>query len=259
MALGEAVVGEGVQLPPDLLADLVVDAVGPHAREEPLLELRQPLVAAFRPDRLAEPVGLGGGEVRHVDGDLHELLLEERHAEGLGERLAQQRMRVGDRLGTVAAPDVRVDRAALDRAGPDEGHLHDQVVEAAGLQPGQRGHLGTRLHLEHADRVGRAEHLVDLGLLGQRGEIDLDALVQADEVDGVTEQRQHPEPEQVELHQPHRGAVVLVPLQDAAALLARPLHGAHLDDGPVTDHHPAGVDPEVAGEVLDLGGQFEHR
>ena len=37
----------------------------------------------------------------------------------------------------------------------------------------------------------------------------------------------------------------------------RPLHRAHLDHGAVAEHHAAGVDAEVAGEVLDLGRHGE--
>ena len=77
-------------------------------------------------------------------------------------------------------------------------------------------------------------------------------------VEGAVERLEHPEAEQVELHEADRRAVVLVPLQDAAVLHAGPLHRAHLHDGPVADHHAAGVDAEVAGRVLDLGGQLQH-
>ena len=35
-----------------------------------------------------------------------------------------------------------------------------------GSQAGQRGHLRPRLHLEHPDRVGPAEHVVDVVVLG---------------------------------------------------------------------------------------------
>ena len=48
-----------------------------------------------------------------------------------------------------------------DRPRPDDRHLHDEVVEHHRLQPRQRRHLRARLDLEHADRVGLAEHLVD--------------------------------------------------------------------------------------------------
>ena len=70
-----------------------------------------------------------------------------------------------------------MDRPTLDGAGADEGDLHHQVVEVAGLEPGQGGHLGPALHLEHADGVGLAQHVVDLGLLGDGGQVDLDAVV----------------------------------------------------------------------------------
>ena len=69
------------------------------------------------PHGLAELVGLGGREPGDVDGHLHELLLEQRHPEGLGQGPLQQRVQVGHRLGAVAAADVGVDRTALDRAG----------------------------------------------------------------------------------------------------------------------------------------------
>ena len=129
-----------------------------------------------------------------------------------------------------------------------------------GSQPGQRGHLGPGLDLEHADRVGPAEHVVDL-LVGavEGGQVELVAVVLADEVDRVVQRGEHAEAEQVELHEADRRAVVLVPLQDAAVLHAAPLDRAHLDDRPVAEHHAARVDAEVAGEVLDLRGQLEHR
>ena len=91
----------------------------------------------------------------------------------------QQRVEVGDRLLAVAPADVRVHRPALDRAGADERHLDDEVVELARPQPRQRGHLRPALDLEHADGVGPAEHLVDLVLLRDGGQVDLVAAVLA--------------------------------------------------------------------------------
>ena len=55
-----------------------------------------------------------------------------------------------------------------------------------------------------------------------------------------------PRPEQVELHQPDGGAVVLVPLQHAAPGHASPLHGADLDDRAVAQHHAGRVDAQMA-------------
>ena len=78
----------------------------------------------------------------YVDGDLHELFLEQGHAEGLGQGILEQGMQVGDRLEAVAPADVGVHRASLDGARTDQGDLDHQVVEVAGLEPGQGRHLG---------------------------------------------------------------------------------------------------------------------
>ena len=259
VALGEAEVGEGLELVGDLLRHRAGDAVGGHAVEEPGPHQRHPLVGPLRAHRLAELVGLAGGEVGHVDGHLHELLLEQRHTQRLLQARFDERVEVGDRLLAGPAAEVGVDGAALDRPGPDQRHLDDDVVEGAGPEPREGGHLGPALDLEHADGVGIAEEVVDGVLLGDGGQVDLCAPVLGDEVDGEVEHRQHPQPEQVELDEAGGGAVVLVPLEDGAVLHGRPLHRAVLDEGPVGDDHPAGVDPEVAGEALHLAGEVEHQ
>jgi len=258
VALGEAVVGEGGQLVPEPL-----DHAGRHPPfgrpgGEAVVQDRHASVAALGGHGLPQPVGLDGAEPGHVDGQLHELLLEQRDAEGLGKGVLAQRVRICDRFPTVAATDVGVDRAALDGARADEGHLDHQVVEAAGPQPGQGGHLGTALDLEHADGVGGADHVVDGVLLGQKRQVDGDAVVGGDQVDCAVEGTEHAEPQQVELDEARRCTVVLVPLQDAAVGPGGPLDRADLAEGTVADDHAAGVDAEVAGGIGQLGGQLLH-
>ena len=126
-----------------------------------------------------------------------------------------------------------------------------------GPQARQRRHLRAALHLEHADGVGRAQQVVDLVLLRDGREVDLDALVLADEVDREVQHREHAEAEQVELHEARGRAVVLVPLEHRAALHARPLDRAELDQRPVGHHHAARVDAEVAREVEHLRREVE--
>jgi hypothetical protein len=160
-------------------------------------------------------------------------------------------MRESDLLLTVAASQEGVDRVPLDGAGTDEGDLDREVVEGLGLHPGQRRHLRARLHLEHTHGVGLREHRVDGRLLGDPGEIDPHPVGVVDEIHRQVEGVEHPETEQVELHDAHRGAVVLVPLDDRTILHAAPLHGDHLPQRPVGDDHPAGVDAEVPGEAVE--------
>ena len=80
----------------------------------------------------------------------------------------------------------------------------------------------------------------------------------ADQVHREVQRGEHPEAQQVELHQACRGAVVLVPLQDRAVRHAGPLDRAELHQRTVGHHHPARVDTEVAGEVEDLAGEGDH-
>ena len=257
MALGEPEARERLQLRVDLLGGVAGDAALGHPLHQPLAHPRHARLRPLRSHRLAELIGLGGAESRAVDRELHELLLEERHAERLAQARLGERVDVGDLLLAVAAPEVRVHRSALDRAGPDQRDLHHEVVEVARAQARQRGHLGAALHLEHADGVGRAQQVVDLLLLRDRREVDVDPFVLAHEVDREVEHREHAEAEEVELHEPGRRAVVLVPLEHRAALHARPLDGAELEEGPVGHHHAARMDAEVPREVDHLRGQLE--
>ncbi len=256
--LGEAVVGERLHLHEQLVGGVAGDAPVGHAGVQACPELLHARRGTFRAHRLAQFVGLGGREPGDVDGHLHQLLLEQRHPEGLAERVLQQRVEIGDRLEAVAAADVGVHRTALDRAGADQRHLDHEVVELARLEPRQRGHLGPRLDLEHADGVGPAEHGVDVVVLGDGGQVDLVATVVTDEVDGVVQRRQHPEAEQVELDEAGAGTVVLVPLEHRPLVHPCPLDRAHLDHRTVADDHAAGMDAEVTRRVLHLGGEVEH-
>ena len=73
-------------------------------------------------------------------------------------------------------------------------------------------------------------------------------------LDGVhhhMQSTQHAESQQVELDDPHGGAVVLVPLQDGAVLHAPPFDRNHLPKGPVGDHHAARMDAQMPGEPVE--------
>ena len=161
VALREPVVGEGGQLLPDLPGDVGRDPALPRPVQEALVEGLHAGVAALGSHGLSKPVGLAGGESGYVHREAHELLLEQRDAEGSRQGVLTRRVEVGDLLLPVPAPDVGMDRPTLDRAGPDEGDLDHQVMEAAGPQPGQGRHLGPALDLEHPDGVGGADHVVD--------------------------------------------------------------------------------------------------
>src|SRR5579864_1550734 len=116
-----------------------------------------------------------------------------------------------ERLGgfpACAAVDIRVDHVAHDRTGPDDRYFHDEIVEVLWFYAWERGHLGTALHLEHADGVALLERLVDGRIVcGKLAEIDLFVPVIADELEAVFENGHHAESEEIDFHDAEIGAV----------------------------------------------------
>ena len=147
-----------------------------------------------------------------------------------------------------------MDHAALDRPGPHDRHLDHQVVVAARLQARQHAHLRPALDLEHADRVGAADHVVGrhvaVGdvLHRERRAAELGA----DVVERAADRAQHAEGEDVDLEQAERVEVVLVPLDDAAVLHRRVLDRHQLGHAALGDDEAAGVLREVAREADQL-------
>ena len=139
---------------------------------------------------------------------------------------------------------------ALDRAGPDDGHLHDEIVEALGAQPRQHGHLRAGFHLEYADAVGALQHRVHLGPF-RRDLIDREAAPAkiVDEVERLADRRQHAEAEHVHLQQAQGFEIVLVPLDDGAVRHGRVLDRHELRQGAARDDEAADVLREVPREA----------
>ena len=85
----------------------------------------------------------------------------------------------------------------------DDGDLNDQVVEAAGLEPWQHGHLRAALDLKHAHGVGAAQHLVHRGVFGRNcGQAEGAIPVLFDQLKTLSYGCQHAEREQIDLHKP---------------------------------------------------------
>ena len=108
----------------------------------------------------AELVGLAGREAGAFDRDLHRLFLKQRHAERLAEHLLKLGRGIVDRLLAFAPAQIGMHHVALDRTGPDDRHLDDEIVEGARLEPRQHRHLRAAFDLEGAERVGLADHRV---------------------------------------------------------------------------------------------------
>src|SRR3546814_8943364 len=97
------------------------------------------------------------GKAPAVDRNSHLLFLEESDAERLAEHAFQFGLRIFDLLGAGAATKIGMDHVALDRTGPDDRDLDDEIVKSARLDVRQHRHLRPALDLEGAERVGRAD------------------------------------------------------------------------------------------------------
>ena len=107
-----------------------------HAGDQLLADRRHALARSLVAHRPAQLVGLAGRESRRGDRHLHALLLEERNAERALQDRLERRVRIGHLLLSCPAAQVGMHHLALDRAGPDERDLHDEIVEARGFRRG---------------------------------------------------------------------------------------------------------------------------
>ena len=225
VTLGETVLAEPTDLIEDPLGEGRVDAALDHPPRQPVVVLVDLPGAPPGGHVAAKLVRLPGGVSASGDRQLHHLLLEDRHPEGLRQDRLQVRVRVDDRLIPCATAQIGVDHVALDRPRPDDGHLDHQIVEGPRLQPRQHRHLRSTLDLEHPHRIPRRAHRIGRRVLGG----DLHHRVRrrrvlGHELEGLPDAGQRTQPEQVDLEEPQRLHIVLVPLDDGP-----PLHGGRLD------------------------------
>ena len=227
MALGKTVFAEPLDLVEAALGEIALIAAPDHALDHHALIFVHGAEMAERRHGAAQPVGVGGRKARRHHGEAHRLLLEQRHAERPPQHLLQFVGRAvlrrgrgkGDVFDPLPAAQIGMHHVALDRPGPDDRHLDDEVIELARPQTRQHVHLRPALDLEHADRVARAEHVVDGRILpGDRVQRVALAARRRDQVERLADAGQHAERQDIDLHHPDRVDVVLVPFDEAPVL-----------------------------------------
>src|SRR5512141_3184393 len=163
-------------------------------------------------------------------------------------------MHIIDRLFSLPPGDIAAQHLPDDRARANDGDLHDQVVKIFGPRTRQEIYLGTALYLEHPDRVGILQGLVNQRVvLGQFGEVDLLAAVFLDERQCVADNGHHAEPQQIDLDYAEPLAIVLVPLDDVAVLHRSGLERHDAVETPERDDHSARMLAEVAWKIERAG------
>jgi hypothetical protein len=81
MALGKAIGAEALDLLEGALGEILTVAARHHAADQLVVEMADPAGHLEGRHGAAQLIGLGRGEARADDGDLHRLLLEEGHAQ----------------------------------------------------------------------------------------------------------------------------------------------------------------------------------
>ena len=161
-------------------------------------------------------------------------------------------MEVADRFQPLPPAQVGVHGIPLDGPGPDDGDLDHQVVEFPWLGLVERLLLGSRLDLEEADGVDRADHVVDARIVeAQAVEVGPDAMGPLDHLQALGDRGEGAQPQQIHLDEAEVLDVVLVELDHHPALHAGALHRDHVDERLASDQHAADVDGEMPGSALD--------
>ena len=260
MAFGETIAAEAFDLGEASLREPRLVAASQHARDESLTECANgshPLEGCERP---AQPVGLGRRETGRNHRDLHRLFLEEGNAIGAPQHFHHGGAEVFDLLLALTAVDEGMNHAALDRAGADDRDLADQIVKFPRLHARQEVELGPAFDLEDPDRIGLAEHVIDHRILGRNiseGQLQVAVILQQPE--GLADAGQHAERQDIDLQQPERIDIVLVPFDDGAILHRGVLDRTELVEPAMGDDKAANMLAQMPGKPDDLTDQLRRQ
>ena len=132
-----------------------------HAGAQLHFDFRHALFRALEAHGAAQFLGLAAREAGGDHGHAQQLLLKQRHAQRALQHRLERRVQTIRRFPALPPVQIRMHHLADDRAGPDDGHLHHDVVKSPRLHARQARHLRAALHLKHADGVGVLQRAVD--------------------------------------------------------------------------------------------------
>ncbi len=150
---------------------------------------------------------------------------------------------------------------ALDRAGPHDRDLDDEIVEGARFQARQHVHLRAAFDLEHAERLAPLQHLVNFVVVLRLdvGQLVSLPLVVGDQVEAFADAGQHAQRQHIDLHHAQRVDVVLVPF-DEGAVVHRGVADRHIGIEPILRQHiAADMLRQVSWKLDQLGGERDRK
>ena len=286
VGLVEGVGGELQHVVPDLLSGLALVVVC-HGAVHPVVV--DGLVLAVLPvedlvgehlylllcHRLADAgVRLACGEAAHLHGDLHDLLLVDHGAVGLVQDVREPIVVEGNRFAAVHAIDVVRDHARAQRARAIEGDKGHHLLVLARAHALDGGRHAARLDLEDACRAALAHELEDLGVvegdlvhvyvhaggtgldaaphgLGHLGNVFRVGVGLADVGQGLGDDRQGAQAQEVHLEQAHVCHRVALELGDLHTALGVDLGGHVVVHGRGGDEDRTGVHALAAVQALE--------
>ena len=253
--LVEAVVGEMRQKIKDLFRQSVINAVlsrSLHVR----LALRHQDFMLLLAHGAAQDVRLTERKVREHLHDLHNLLLIEYDTERLLQDRLQERMQVRHLLLAVPARDEVRHHAAAQRPWPIECDRRNEVLEAFWLQILDEIRHARRFHLKDRARIAAAEHLCRL-LIFERYlvDVDRDAVALLDVLQGVSDDRERAQAEEVHLQKAEFFHVILIVLRHERAV--GNLHRHIVGQGISRDHDARRVRRRVARQPLQVAREVD--
>ena len=182
---------------------------------------------------------------------MHHLFLIENDAVGFLENIFELREFVADFGFAVLAIDEIVDHTALNGAGTVKGVESGEIFDARGLIAAKNVAHAVRFKLEDGGGVAAGEKFVGGFVVeGQAVEIDLDAAILLDHFDGVVENGERGEAEEIHFEQADALERVHVVLRGdfiAVCLVNRDEFGERLR----RNDHACCVRGSVAGEAFE--------
>ena len=259
--LVEAVTGEFLHQVEDIAGNLFVDALLRGAGDENLPLLGH-LLGLLLAHGAAQQVGAAQRVAGHILGDLHHLFLVDDDAVGGLENGLQHRMRVFGFLLAVLDVDVVVDHPRLQRAGPEQCHQGDDVLETVWTQPLDQVLHAPRFQLEHGGGLATLQQLVGGGII-QRNQGYVDRRLTAglplavNSLQRPIDDGQCAQTEEVELDQADGLDIVLVELGDqivAARLTVKRTKIGEISRG---NHYAPGMLAGITGQALQRACQID--
>ena len=208
----------------------------------------------------AQLICLAGGKAGADHGHLHGLLLEQGNTQCLAEHTLEFGGWELDRLLALPAAKIGVDHVTLNRTGPHDGDFDDEIVERPRLDPREHAHLRTTLDLEDPDRIRLADHGVGRRILGRdSGQVEGHSLVLGQQVEAALHAGEHPERQDVDLHEFQDIDIVLVPLDHLAIGHARRLDRRQIVEPVIGQNETAWMLRQMPRGPLELLREFKRQ